>query len=245
MDLYEEIFQGRSFTGDNGKIQNIHFPSSRYFAYFITKCVLARKAANKLSSCDLAFIAAALRRDRTYNLGALIAFRLDANREKGGICGGLVASRLLALHGVVPHILDLQFPIEKLDFNYMIHHKFVSPHSCLNNLTFEITFFKKSTWKVVKVDQSVHLPAPLLFNIDHRNGWSLTEHELDAYIEEHPPPMHDGEATEESGQPSNVAEFPYQQPYYDYTPSASSSQGPSYDYANDDPPAWGMYWRQD
>jgi hypothetical protein len=53
--------------------------------------------------------------------------------------------------------------------------------------------------------------------------------------------MHDEEATEESVQPSNIAEFPYQQPYYGYTPSASSSQGPGYDYANDDPPAWGMY----
>jgi hypothetical protein len=27
MDLYEEICQGRSFTGDNGKIRNIYFPS--------------------------------------------------------------------------------------------------------------------------------------------------------------------------------------------------------------------------
>jgi hypothetical protein len=107
MDLYEEICQGRSFIGENGKIRNIHFPSIRYFAYFITKCVLARKVASKLSSCDLAFITAALRRDRTYNLGALIAFCLDANPEKGGICGGLIASCLLALHGVVPHILDL------------------------------------------------------------------------------------------------------------------------------------------
>jgi hypothetical protein len=76
-------------------------------------------------------------------LGALIAFHLDANHEKGGICGGLVASRLLALHGLVPHILDLQFPVEKLDLNSMLHHKFVSPLSYLNNLMFEITFFKK------------------------------------------------------------------------------------------------------
>jgi hypothetical protein len=73
-----------------------------------------------------------------------------------------------------------------------------------------MTFFKKSTWKVVKADRSVHLPAPLLFNLDRGNGWSLTDHELDAHIEEHPPPVHDGEATEESGQPSNIAEFPYQ-----------------------------------
>jgi hypothetical protein len=199
MDLYEEICQGRSFTGDNGKIRNIHFSSIRYFSYFITKCVLARKVASKLSSYDLAFIAATWRCDRTYNLGALIAFHLDANREKRGICGGLIASRLLALHGVVPHILDLQFPIERLDFNSMLLHKFVYPHACLNNLTFEISFFKKSTWKVVKTDRSVHLPAHLLFNLDHRNGWSLMEDELDAYIEEHPPPVHDGEAIEESG----------------------------------------------
>jgi hypothetical protein len=95
-DLYEEICQGRSFSGENGKFRNIHLPSIQYFAYFITKCVLARKVANKLSSCDLAFIAATLRGDRTYNLGALIAFGLDVNREKGGICGGLIASCLLA-----------------------------------------------------------------------------------------------------------------------------------------------------
>jgi hypothetical protein len=66
-------------------------------------------------------------------------------------------------------------------------------------LTFEITFFKKSTWKVVKTDRSVYLPAPLLFNLDRRNGWSLIEDELDEYIEEHPPPVHNGEGTEESG----------------------------------------------
>jgi hypothetical protein len=81
-----------------------------------------------------------LKRDRTYNLGALIAFHLAANREKGGVCGGLIASQSLALHGVVPRDLDLQFPIERLDLNSMIHHNFVSPHSCLDNLLFEITF---------------------------------------------------------------------------------------------------------
>jgi hypothetical protein len=79
LELYEEICQGRSFTGEGGKIRNIHFPSIRYFAFFITKCVLARKSASRLSLHDLAFIAAALRSDRIYHLGALIAFRLDVN----------------------------------------------------------------------------------------------------------------------------------------------------------------------
>ena len=84
MDLYAEIFQGSSFSKESGKIRNIHLPSIRYFAYFITKCVLARKTASKLSSYDLHFISAALKRDRTYNLRALIAFCLAANRDKGG-----------------------------------------------------------------------------------------------------------------------------------------------------------------
>jgi hypothetical protein len=61
MELYKEICQGRSFSEESGKIRNIHFPSIRYFAYFIAKCVLSRKTANKLSSYDLAFISAALR----------------------------------------------------------------------------------------------------------------------------------------------------------------------------------------
>jgi hypothetical protein len=191
-------------------------------------------------------MAAALRCDRTYNLGALIAFSLAANREKRGVCGGLVASRLLALHSVVPHVLDLQFPVERLDFNSMLRHKFVSPHACLDNLLFEITLFKESAWKVVKTDRSVRLPAPLLFNLDRRNGWSLTGDELDASMVKHPQHTHeDGEATEELVQPSNTWEFPYQQSYYDYAPSASSSREPGYDHANDDPPAWGDYQHWD
>jgi hypothetical protein len=175
-------------------------------------------------------------------ISALIAFHLDINREKGGICGGLIASCLLAFNGVVPHSLDLHFPVEKLDLDAMIHHKFISPPASLIHLTFELTFFKKTTWKVVKTDRSVHLLAPLLFNLDRRNGWSLMEDELNAYLEEHPPHVHDEEGTEESGQPSNIANFPYEQPYYyEYAPSASSSREPGYDYTNDDPPAWSSY----
>jgi hypothetical protein len=66
----KDICQGISFSDESGKIWSIHLPSIRYFAYFIAKCVLARKTANKLSSYDLDFISAALRQDMTYNLGA-------------------------------------------------------------------------------------------------------------------------------------------------------------------------------
>src|SRR4051812_13681947 len=102
IDLYAEICQGFDFSKESGKIRNIQLPAIRYF----TKCVLARKTARKLSSFDLAFIAAALNRNSSYSLAALIAHRLTTNREKGGICGGLIASRLLAFHGLEPHFSD-------------------------------------------------------------------------------------------------------------------------------------------
>jgi hypothetical protein len=97
----------------------------------------------------------------------------------------------------MPHFLDLQFSEEKLDLSSMIHHKFISPPASLISLTYELTFFKRTTWKVVKTERSVRLPAPFLFTLDRRNGWSLTEDELDAYVEEHLPPVHDEEGVEE------------------------------------------------
>jgi hypothetical protein len=53
--------------------------------------------------------------------------------------------------------------------------------------------------------------VPLLFNLDVRNGWSLMEDELDAYMEEHSQHVHDdGEGAEDNFvQPSNSVEFPY------------------------------------
>ena len=247
MDLYKELCQGRSFSDEDGKIRSIQFPSIRYFAYFIAKCVLARKTASKLSVYDLAFISAALKHDRSYNIGALIAFRLAANREKGGICGGLIASRLLAFHGLVPHYLDFQFPIERLDFDSMVRHKFISGPSSLSSLSFEITFFKKKGWKIVKSERLVLLPAPLLFDLYNREGWSLTEDEFDAYVKDHSQQVaDDGERTEDHAiQPTSTSEYPYQQPGFDYGPSASSSYEPDYDYARDDPPAWSSYHHWD
>ena len=58
-------------------------------------------------------------------LGALIAHRLSTNREKGGVCGGLIASRLLAYHQLSPPLFDVELPVFRLDINSMIRHHFV------------------------------------------------------------------------------------------------------------------------
>ena len=56
------------------------------------------------------------------------------------------------MHGVVPHHLDVQLPIEKFDINSMIKQNFVSNCVALNNLSYEINFSKKAGWRVVKPD---------------------------------------------------------------------------------------------
>ena len=186
-----------------------------------------------------------MRQDRTYNLGALIAFRLAANREKGGICGGLIASRLLALHGLLPHPLDVQFPVERLDINSMIRHQFVAPGADLYNLPYKISFFKDSRWRPAKSDRLVRLPAPLLFNLNGRERRPLKEEELDAYIEECQRAENARKEAERNIiQPPDIAESSHQPPDYDYRPSASSSsRAPDYEHARYDPPAWNHYPR--
>ena len=241
-DLCTEISDGRSFTKENGKIRNIHLPSIRYFALFISKCVLARKVASKLSAHDLAFLAAALRKDRTYNLGALIAYRLATNREKGGVCGGLIASRLLAFHGVSPHYLDVQCPIEKLDFNSMLQQHFIASETDEYSLPYNISFPKKSRWGSIR-ERIAPLPARALFDFDNREGWSLTEEELDAYIEDYRR-AEDArrEATATAVQPPDIAESSYQPSDYAYMPSFSSRE-PDYEHAQYDSPAWSQHPR--
>ncbi|KAK1611670.1 hypothetical protein QYE76_035343 [Lolium multiflorum] len=72
-NLYTMICNGRSFSDDGGKISSIQLPAIRYFAYFVTKCVLARKNASKLSVQDMAFLAAALQQDH---------YKKSSNRQR-------------------------------------------------------------------------------------------------------------------------------------------------------------------
>ncbi|KAK1617890.1 hypothetical protein QYE76_023407 [Lolium multiflorum] len=52
-NLYTMICNGRSFSDDGGKISSIQQPSIRYFAYFVTKCVLARRKGWSITENEL------------------------------------------------------------------------------------------------------------------------------------------------------------------------------------------------
>ena len=59
----------------------LHFPAVRYFALFITKCLLARGKVDALSSPDLANLRRALEGDNTYRLGAIVARHLHLSKS--------------------------------------------------------------------------------------------------------------------------------------------------------------------
>ena len=59
----------------------LHFPVVRYFALFITKCLLDREKVGALSSPDLAVLCCAIEGDNTYSLGAIVARRLHLNKS--------------------------------------------------------------------------------------------------------------------------------------------------------------------
>ena len=126
----------------------------------------------------------------------------------------------MAFHGLAPLARDLQFSIEILDFNSMMQHKFLFYGYNWNNLSYELTFGKKSRWRSDISDCTVSLSAPLLFNLDAMDGWSLTEDEFGAYLEGHG--QHEEDAEDVPIQPS-YTEFSYPPPEYDFGAIASSS----------------------
>src|ERR1041385_4780036 len=77
------------------KISSILFPQLRYFAYYIARGVLALDNTNNISASDIAILASALSGEITYNVGALIARRLDLNGNKRDLFGGVYATLIL------------------------------------------------------------------------------------------------------------------------------------------------------
>ena len=59
----------------------LHLPDVRYFALFITKCLLAREKVGALSSPDHDVLHRAVEGDNTYSLGAIVARHLHLNKS--------------------------------------------------------------------------------------------------------------------------------------------------------------------
>ena len=100
-----------------GRIKSIHFPAIQYFALFNGKFIVGKQDCSTLCAPDLSLIHTALYGDKSYNLGAIIAHRLQHNANSGYFYGGICATRLVRELGVSPLPFDPILPTQYLDFD--------------------------------------------------------------------------------------------------------------------------------
>jgi len=142
------------------RITSIHFPILRYFAIFASRCLIGRGNSGNLSAPDIVILRHALFRDTTFSLGAIDARRLNLNRTKGPIFGGMFASRL-ASHFNIPirhyEKEEQLLPPIFLDYKSMVAHDFIGKDK--NKMLKYRLISDKNYYEIIT------LPAPSLFNI--------------------------------------------------------------------------------
>ena len=93
--------------------------------FLIGKCVAGKQDCSALCAPDLSLIHTALTGRKLYNLGAIVARRLQRNAGSGDLYGGVYASRLAARLGVSPKFNDPLLPYKYLNFKTMQEYRFL------------------------------------------------------------------------------------------------------------------------
>ena len=96
-DMDDFIFEttvGEERGVSEARVASLHFPVLRYYSLFVGRCLVGRWESGGLSAHDLAILRHALYAERTSSLGPIVARRLNMNRSKGTIFGGIYASHL-------------------------------------------------------------------------------------------------------------------------------------------------------
>ena len=79
---------------------SIHFPALHYFALFIGRCINGKIEHCHLCAPDLSILKSAVTGDKSFNMGAIIARRLNKNAIDGDFFGGIYATRIANFLGV-------------------------------------------------------------------------------------------------------------------------------------------------
>jgi len=143
---YESFLVNLCFGEDRGvtqgRINSIHFPSLQYFALFNGKCIVGKQDCSTLCAHDLSLLHTAITGNKDYNLGAIVARRMQLNAANGNFYGGIYASRVVERLNVSPWPNDPILPIQYLDFDAMKRHKFLM--GTATNYTYNLRFNKKT-----------------------------------------------------------------------------------------------------
>jgi hypothetical protein len=173
---YSQFLRSLCFGEDRGvtqaRIKSIQFPAIRYFALFNGKCIAGKQDCSALCAPDLSIIHTALTREKRYNLGAIVARRLQRNANDGDLYGGIYASRVAAHLRIPPRPNDIFLPYKYLNFSAMRAHRFLKSNA--RTYEYNLIFNKYDPVYVL-------LPAPALFDFQAKRRYTISKREAEEY----------------------------------------------------------------
>ena len=95
---------------------------------FACRCLIGRGNCGNISAPDIAILRHALFHDTTFSLGVIVARRLNLNRTKGPVLGGIFASCLSAHFNIPIRHYEKQeklLPPIALGYKSMVAHEFI------------------------------------------------------------------------------------------------------------------------
>lgn len=113
-----------------------------YFALFISCCLLPKSNPTNTSAPDMYVLHSALTNNRSFNLGAIIARRINANRTSSNIYCGFYAT-LVAEHLRIPikHTIDhIVVGTNLLDFDTMKHQHIIKNNVKAGDYSYNLVF---------------------------------------------------------------------------------------------------------
>lgn len=125
-----------------------------------------------LCALDLSLIRTALTGERSYNLAAIVAHRLQHNANSGYFYGGIYATRLARGLDVSPFPFDPILPTHYLDFDALKDHKILKGK--IHNFTYNLLFNQTSV-------VHTYFPAPALFDYHIKGRYFFLESEARAH----------------------------------------------------------------
>ena len=156
----DTIAVGETRKVSDTRITSIHFPALRYFAIFSSRCLIGHGNCGNLSAPDIVIFFHALFRDDTFIMGAIVAKRLNLNRTKGPVLGGIFASRLAAHFNIPIRHYEKQeklMPPVYLYYKSMVAHDFIVKNR-EKALKYKLIFGKNHP-------ETITLPTPSLFDL--------------------------------------------------------------------------------
>lgn len=174
-DFVSSIIVGETRDITQATIGSIHFPALHYLALFIGRCINGKGAHCHLWASDLSILKSTVTGDRSFNMGASIARRLNKNASEGDFFGGVYATSLANFLGVSICPEDPPLRTAYLDRVALTCYQFRERDH--GSLLYRLIFNRQRVFHIT-------LPAPAFFDFQVKRRYYITIGEAEEYERE-------------------------------------------------------------